>query len=281
MNSYLSTALYAILKPLIGLMYRNGMAFGEFSRLAKLAYIEVIEKELMEATQKATTSQIAISSGLTRKDVSNLRKEITPNPAPKKHVKQNRATRVISAWISDPEFCSQLGKAKNINIQGEHGTFEKLVAQYSGDMPYRAMLKELLRIGAIELKGDDEVILVRAAYIPSDGENGMYELLGEDVSLLISTIKHNITNKSTNKNNKPWYQRKVSYNRIPAEHLDEFRELAETENQLLLVKLNNWLAQHDMNKNITISSKNPMKVGVGAYYFEVRSENSNVTNDKN
>ena len=269
-----------ILKPLIGLMYRNGMAFGEFSRLAKLAYIEVIEKELMEATQKATTSQIAISSGLTRKDVSNLRKEVAPNPDEKEHVKQNRATRVISAWISDPEFCRSLGKAKNLNIQGEHGTFEKLVAQYSGDMPYRAMLKELLRIGAIELNDDDEVTLVRAAYIPSDGENGMYELLGEDVSLLISTIKHNITNKNTNKNNKPWYQRKVSYNRIPAEHLDEFRELAETENQLLLVKFNNWLAQHDMNKNITISSKNPMKVGVGAYYFEVRSEISNVTNDK-
>jgi len=277
MNNYLSTALYAILKPLIGLMYRNGMAFGEFSRLAKLAYIEVIEKELMEATQKATTSQIAISSGLTRKDVGNLRKELTPDSDPKKHVKQNRATRVISAWISDPEFCSSLGKAKSLNIQGDHGTFEKLVAQYSGDMPYRAMLKELLRIGAIELKGDDEVDLVRAAYIPSDGENGMYELLGEDVSLLITTIKHNITNE----NNKPWYQRKVSYNRIPAEHLDEFRELAEKESQLLLVKLNTWLAQHDMNKQITISSNNPMKVGVGAYYFEVRSENSNVNNDKN
>ena len=255
-------------------MYRNGVSFGEFSRLAKLAYIEVIEKELIGSTQKATTSQIAISSGLTRKEVSSLRKEFVPNSVV--NIKQNRATRVISAWISDPKFCNQQGEAKVLNVQGNDETFEQLVAQYSGDMPYRAMMKELLRTGAIETREDNKVALIRAAYIPSDGENGMYSLLGEDVSLLLSTIKHNITNKE----NDPRYQRKVSYDRIPVEHLNEFRELAKKENQLLLVKLNEWLAKHDMNKQTILSNSNSMKVGVGAYYFETESENPKGTNDE-
>ncbi len=275
MNAHLTTALYAILKPLIGLMYRNGMAFGEFSKLAKLAYIEVIEKELIESKQKATTSQIAISSGLTRKDISKLRKE--PIPLQDEQVSQNRATRVISAWISDPLFCDEDNNANILDIQGESGTFEHLVNQYSGDMPFRAMMKELLRTGSIETRTGNKVALIRAAYIPSDDENGMYGLLGEDVSLLISTIKHNITNKKK----KPRYQRKVSYDRIDVEKLDEFREIVAKENQRLLVKLNEWLAQHDMNKQTTIKNKDSMKVGVGVYYFEAESEKSKGTNDEN
>jgi len=256
-------------------MYRNGMAFGEFSRLAKLAYIEVIEKELIASDQKATTSQIAISSGLTRKEVSSLRKESIPHQ--KSSMKQNRASRVISAWISDPQFCDEDGNAKILDIQGDNGTFEQLVNQYSGDMPFRAMMKELLRTGAIETTEDNKVILIRAAYIPSDDENAMYDLLGEDVSLLISTIKHNITDKDNN----PLYQRKVSYDKIAVDNLDEFREMVATENQKLLVKLNEWLALHDMKNKPTIEQKSTMKVGVGAYYFETESENQQETNNEN
>jgi hypothetical protein len=274
MNKHLSTALYAILKPLISLMYRNGMGFSEFSQLAKLAYIEVIEKELIRSNQKATTSQIAISSGLTRKEVSSLRKKIAPDQAI--NIKQNRATRVISAWISDTQFCDQQGKAKVLSILGEDETFEQLVAQYSGDMPHRAMMKELLRTGAIETRENIKVGLLRAAYIPSADENEMYSLLGEDVSLLLSTIKHNITNKE----NEPLYQRKVSYDRISVEHIVEFRKLAKKENQLLLVKLNSWLAKHDMNKQTVIGNGDSMKVGVGAYYFETKSKNSKGLNNE-
>ena len=275
MNKYISTALYAILKPLVALMYRNGIAFGEFSRLAKLAYIEVIEKELIKSTDKATTSQIAISSGLTRKEVSKLRKEFIPNQ--KQNIDKNRATRVISAWISDPLFCNQTNKANVLNIQGESGSFEQLVNKYSGDMPFKAMMKELLRIGAIEMRENNKVALIRAAYIPSDNENEMYDLLGEDVSLLISTIKHNITNKTE----KPRYQRKVSYDQIPLENLNEFKEMVAIENQTLLVKLNEWLAQHDMSKQSTKEKKESVKVGVGVYYFEAASEKTKGENHEN
>ena len=274
-NAHLTTALYAILKPLIGLMYRNGIAFGEFSKLAKLAYIEVIEKELIESKQKATTSQIAISSGLTRKEISAFRKESTP--LHDKKANQNRAIRVISAWISDPLFSDKDNKANVLDVQGGNGTFEHLVNQYSGDIPYKAMMKELLRINAIKKRKGNKVALIRAAYIPSDDENGMYELLGEDVSLLISTIKHNITNKKK----KPRYQRKVSYDRINVKKLDEFRELVAKENQALLVKLNKWLAKHDMNKQTPTKNEESMKVGVGVYYFETESKKSKGTNDEN
>ncbi len=284
MNRPLTTALYSILKSLVGLMFRNGIAFGDFSKLAKRAYIEVTERELRESGQKTTTSSIAIITGLTRKEVAALRKETSPKLV--HTTTHNRATRVISGWISDTDFCDSSGKAKMLNVQGEEGSFEALVSRHSGDIPYRAMLDELVRTDAVQITDTNQVVLLRAAYIPSTGESDKYALLGEDVSLLINTIKHNIvvasdssvSNGTKNRVSKektameadsdtPFYQRKVCYDKIPAEFIPAFKQMANEENQSLLVKLNQWLAEHDMDKHPLMTGK-AMKVGVGIYYFE-------------
>lgn len=262
MNKNFSSAIYVIIKPLIGLMLRNGIAFGDFLRLAKRAYVEEAEKELKQLGQKTTTSRIAVITGLTRKDVAALRKENSPQIEYATH--HNRAVRVISAWISDPDFYEQKGKAKVLDIHGAENSFEALVSRYSGDMPYRAVLDELVRTGAVERKEKDQVELIRDAYVPSGEEEQKYAVLGEDVNLLISTIKHNIIKTD----DEARYQRKVCYNRIAAENLPAFKELANKENQNLLLKLNTWLAEHDMDRNPAITSETPMKVGVGVYYFE-------------
>ncbi len=273
MNRHLTIAIYAILKPLVGLMHRNGLSFGDFSTIAKHAFIKETENELLASGQKATTSSLAIITGLTRKDVAALRKQQAPKT--ETVLQQNRAIRVISGWVTDKDFCSAKGKPKILDILGTKNSFETLVHRHSGDIPYKAILKELIRSEAIEVD-NNKVSLIRAAYIPSEDENGKYKHLAEDVSQLISTIKHNIIEN----NLEPRYQRKVSYDRVPAEHLKEFKTLAAKENQKLLIKLNTWLAEHDMDNHADIKSDNPMKVGVGVYYFEDPSEGHEVDNEK-
>ena len=243
-------------------MFRNGVSFAEFSRIAKHAYIKETEKELLASGEKASTSSIAIITGLTRKDVAALRKEGLPKAEEGKQ--KNRAIRVITGWLTDPEFCDAKGQPKVLDIHGKNNSFEKLVNHHSGDMPYKALIKELIRTEAVEIIDETKVELIREAYIPSNDENAKYDVLGEDVSLLISTIKHNIISTDS----EPRYQRKVSYDKIPAELLEDFKALANKENQLLLLKLNAWLAQHDMDTQTNIKSENPMKVGVGVYYFQ-------------
>ena len=269
MNKHISSAIYRVLKPIFSVMFRNSISFGAFTRIAKQAYIEVTETEVIASGQKATTSKIAIITGLTRKDVAALRKDIPTNfPQGQK----NRAVRVISGWISNPEFCDEQGKARTLTILGEKGSFEALVNRHSGDMPYRAMLNELIRTKSVKLKGDDQVILVRTAYIPSDSENEKYDVMGEDVSLLLSTIQYNISVADEATDKAPRYQRKVCYDKIPSEYIEEFQTLANKENQLLLLKLNHWLAEHDMDRQPILQSDKPLKVGVGVYYFEESPE---------
>ncbi len=274
MNRHLTTAIYAIIKPLVGLMHRNGLSFGEFSTIAKHAFIKETEKELLASGQKATTSSLAIITGLTRKDVAALRKQDAPKS--EAALQQNRAIRVISGWVSELDFCDVNGDPKILDISGSKNSFEDLVQKHSGDIPYKAILKELLRSEAVEVIDKNKVALIRAAYIPSDDENGKYMHLAEDVSQLISTIKHNIISKEF----EPRYQRKVCYERVPAQYIDEFKALANKENQKLLIKLNKWLAQHDIDNQAGDKNSTPMKVGVGVYYFEGPCEGQEVDDEK-
>ncbi len=265
MKDVLSTAVLAILRSLIALMYRSGISFGEFTQLAKVAYTKEVEQELIKANEKVTTSRIAIITGLTRKEVAAIRKQDAPKI--EQTQKHGRAVRVITAWVNDANYHDNKGQPKILNVlnKGADVSFESLVSQYSGDMPYRAMMNELIRTGSVELIDKNKVKLVRVAHIPANqDDNEKYTILGEDVPLLISSIKHNIIN--TDK--PPFYQRKVCYNNISRKHIAEFKALANRENQALLERLNNWLAEHDAENHESSDSNNSVKVGVGVYYFE-------------
>ena len=275
MNKHLINSLLLLLKPLIGILNRNGIAFGDFSRLAKQAYIQETEKELIKSGEKPTTAKIAIITGLTRKDVASLRKNAVPmlKPNPQK----NRAVRVLSGWITDSAFSNKKGAPKELPIKGKTNSFEALVARYSGDMPYKSMLQELIRIGSVEKTGDDKVKLLRSVYIPSKEEAAKYTTLGDDVSLLISTIKHNILEVEQPSR----YQRKVCYDQIPAKYITEFRQLADERSQQLLEELNDWLAQHDLDRHPDLKADKPMKIGLGIYYFEEETQNKEDTHHEN
>lgn len=267
MNEKLTKSIFLLLRPLVSLLNNNGVAFGDFSKLAKQAYIIETEKELLRAGEKPTTSKIAIITGLTRKDVAALRTETFPKF--EKNSQKNRSIRVISGWISDKEFCESEGSANVLPLRGESGSFEILVKRYSGDITAPSMLDELLRIKVVTQDENKNITLLKAAYISSDDDNAKYENLGEDVNLLISTIKHNISNK----NQPPRFQRKVSYDKIPWEYVEEFRAIANQYSQALLVKLNGWLAKHDVDREPNLDNKNLHKIGVGLYYFEEKQNN--------
>jgi hypothetical protein len=66
----------------------------------------------------------------------------------------------------------------------------------------------------------------------------------------------------------PRFQRKVSYDNLPAEALQELRAMSASESQALLEKLDQWLAAHDRDTNPLIDGSGRKRVGVGIYYFE-------------
>ncbi len=262
MNSALYNASYRLLSPLVKILLRKGVAYSELMQVIKQVYVDSTEKQLIESEGKATTSRIAIITGLTRKDVAQIRKSpLTPDSVSQKY---NRSLRVINGWLEDPEFCTPGGYPEVLPIHGVEKSFEKLVERYSGNMTSRAMLDELESVGIVKRIEKEHVSLQHHAYLPSSDEKEAFTIMGTDVALLISTIDHNMNNEPENAR----FQRKVCYDNIPDECLTELRTMVNKEGQALLEKLNTWFLQHDRDSNPEIKGKGHNRAGVGIFYFE-------------
>lgn len=264
MNNILRAAFYQILKSLMRILYRKGIAFGEFMQLAKQAYVDVVEDELTRSGERATTTRIAVITGLTRKEVTQLRQAEITAAAPR----FNRMLRVLNAWLHDEAFLDSEGQPAVLAFRGVEPSFEQLVQRYSGDMSSFAMLDEMLRVKLVESLADGSVRLLSAVYIPDQDDETQLQLLGIDVSLLVMTIDHNLTVPSDER----YYQRKVSYNNLPQEVLPAFRAFVRKDAHQLLLRFNQWLYEHDRDTNPKVEGSGRMQAGVGIYYFEQPTE---------
>lgn len=257
----LSYSVQKLLRPLIRILLRNGISYGMFTNIAKWVYVDVAIKEFGIANKKPTDSRIAIITGLSRKEVKNVKQMDKPNEVTERY---NRAARVISGWIRDPTFQDGWKEPAVLPAEGEGATFSELVKKYSGDVPARAILDELLRVKAIEKMPDGRIRLVERAYIPSGGDTDKLHILGTDVALLINTIDHNLGCQPEN----AYYQRKVAYNNLPEEAIPELRKLAAKHAQIFLESLDEWLATQDRDANPTRGGSGRKHAGVGIYFFE-------------
>ncbi len=135
---------------------------------------------------------------------------------------------------------------------------------YSGDMPVRAVLDELLRVGAVEMGEDNKIRLLSRGYVPQKDEESKVSILGTDVKDLISTIDHNLSSSEKDS----FFQRKVSYDNLPNEALEDFRNISKIRSQEFLEFWDRWLSEHDRDSNPHTKGTQRKRAGLGLYYFE-------------
>lgn len=262
----LGAAVVRLLQPLVRLLLRYGMSYGVFAELAKGVFVEVATKEYALSNRKQSDSRVSVITGLSRKEVARVKKlPVLTDAAMAKQY--NRAARVISGWQIDSRFCDASGHPAALPWDGEAASFCNLVKAYSGDMTARAVLDELIRVGAAELLdhgGRDAVQLRAPAYVPARAEDMKLHILGTDVANLIATIDHNLDAAS----GEPLFQRKVSYNNLPVEALPELRALTRERAQRLLEEFNRHLSQQDRDANPSVQGTGRKTAGIGIYYFE-------------
>ena len=149
-------------------------------------------------------------------------------------------------------------------MAGPDASFSELVKRFSGDVPVRATLDELIRVGAVERLEDGSVSLLTRTYIPESSDADKLHILGTDVAHLISTIDHNLKSDPIG----PFFQRKVAYDNLPDEVLPVFRKHSANRAQAFLESLDRWLAQRDRDVTPTVKGTGRNQAGIGIYYFE-------------
>ena len=259
----LSAAVLRLFRPLVRILLRNGVSYRTFSDLAKWVYVDVATKEFGIKGRKQSTSRVSVITGLSRKEVKRMRQLPRPDDRLSSE-RYNRAARVIAAWRRESDFLDAEGKAAPLPMVGSGATFSELAKRFSGDVPARAILDELIRVGAVERLEDGRVCLLTRAYVPESRDADKLHILGTDVGHLISTIDHNLKPDPIG----PLLQLKVSYDNLPDEILPAFRELSAKRAQALLESLDRWLAKRDRDVTPTVKGSGRNQAGLGVYYFE-------------
>ncbi|MEW6248197.1 MAG: DUF6502 family protein [Nitrospirota bacterium] len=261
--SALLAAISHLLRPLVRLLLRHGIPFKAVAEVAKHVYVTVAMDEFALPTRKQTVSRVSVLTGLSRKEVHRVL-AIPPQQDQDAAIRYNRAARIVTGWIRDAEFLDKQGRPRPLPWQGRRRSFAALVERYSGDIPARAVLDELLRVGVVRRLEDGRVQLLTRGYVPQTSEPDKLAILGTDVADLVTTIDHNLQHGSST----PRFQRKVMYDNLPAEAVARFRTLASRSAQKLLEGFDRWLARHDRDRSPSVRGTGRLRAGVGIYYFE-------------
>ena len=151
----LLSALEAILRPTVKLLLQSGIGYSEFVSVAKSVFVQVATDEYKRRGRPANFSQVSAMTGISRKEVSRIRKprsddRWTPS------MEASPVNTVLHEWHFDPDFSDGGGTAKTLPFEGPL-SFSTLVSRYVGDIPPGAMRSTLQKAGVLTQNSDGSV----------------------------------------------------------------------------------------------------------------------------
>ncbi|MEY3007785.1 MAG: hypothetical protein RI942_2127 [Pseudomonadota bacterium] len=264
------TMALKILRPLVRMLIRQGVAHRTLEDYVREAYVLEGEEELLGNGGKVTVSSLAVLTGLSRKEVKRI-KDSAADGEEGDAAQRHRIVRLLGAWSNHPDF-SENGEGRALPIQGEQ-SFTELVKRFSGDMTPVSTLSLLEQSGNV-LRVGDELFLIKKHYLPVQTPTQQLALFGTDVNELMQTIIHNLSSKHQER----WFQRKVSNAQVSVDALAAFKQYAAEKSMALLEDYDEWLSKHEISNQAQQESdpqgEAAAYVTVGIYYLETPKQES-------
>ena len=274
MSDSVKTGLLAayskLLRPLIRILLRHGITYAELSEVVKRVYVHTAAQEFRVPGKKMSKARIAIVTGLTRKEVQRI-SAIKTEGKYKNKANASRIGRVLSGWHTDPDFTGPYGMPLELRYDSENPddvTFVKLVQRFSGDMTPRAMLDELIRVGAVVETDQNWFKAVRREYVPNLLAPNFLERVGSGVHNFATTIETNMQKEAPGKGlfeRYVWRPGGIKKSDLPA-----FNQYIRERGQGLLDEIDNWLSKLEPpDEN---DPNDVVNTGLGIYHYVVRHE---------
>lgn len=257
-------AVRRILRPLVRHLIRHGVTFPAVSGLLKRVFVEVAEEEGKLPRRKLSDSRIALITGIPRKEVARLREE--DEPAKAVPLDAHFATRLLGRWTADPAFLTPDGEPQILPFEqiDDGPSFSDLVKQVGQDIPARAVLDELVRVGAVAVSRARDVSLLTRRYVPSGGTVEKIDMLGTDVAELVATIGHNIVAPRDD----AFLQQKIEFDNVGSRGVPILRRRLRELGDAFLNKVEQLMVLYDRDRNPSAPGGARTRVVMGAYYFQ-------------
>ena len=150
-----TSVLQDLLAELALVLLPRGMTPKQFAELARFAFVQAATQMSRLRNGRVNQSRVAAQTGLSRADVKRL---LRSDAFDINRIRDAPLERVINGWRTDRPFAQGPGRPKRLRISGAKTSFPSLVRKYGGDVPHRAVLDDLRRIGAFSDDGECVVL---------------------------------------------------------------------------------------------------------------------------
>jgi len=181
------------LRPIARIALRHCMSCLEFEEIARWVFVDVaLNDPLLSLSGRGRQfkSRAAILTGLSRKEVMRLSRQPMPGDG-KELTSRNRAARVVAGWLLPP-FVDGRGAPKVLPIKGGNDSFLGLVRNCGGDVPYRAILDELLETGVVERVNGKGLRLKSKGKLYPRGSHEALQRAGDGLDGLLAHVEKHL-----------------------------------------------------------------------------------------
>jgi hypothetical protein len=183
-------ALKRVIDPVMDLVFDAGITVREFNGLVRERAVRIAAARVSKESGRRSNSRIAILTGLARSEVARILNADDSSSSPP--ADQHPVRRVLSSWYDDQRFLEPDGDPAILAIYGRKRSFEQLVALFSGGIPVRAMLDQLVQIDAVEILSGRRVKVKSRVPIFRGMNSSAIAVVGERAGDLLGTLKSNL-----------------------------------------------------------------------------------------
>jgi hypothetical protein len=182
-------AAMAMLEPLAGLLLSRQLGYAQAQELLKAAFVQASARAFAAQSKLPTVSNLSVATGLRRPEVKRALAQVVRPAAQQPSVAQQARLR----WATDRGYLDAAGQPRRLPRTAPDGepSFARLAAAVSKDMHARALLDEMLRIGAVEEDGEF-VTLRQREYQPPESEDELVRIAGANVGDHLSAVLMNL-----------------------------------------------------------------------------------------
>jgi hypothetical protein len=263
-------ALLDLLAPLIGFVLDSGLSTHELHSILREAAVRCVAARQMDVARRVNISGIAASTGIPRAEISRILKATSESPPQVTDRQQQSTNRILAVWHQDPKYTTAGGKPADLNMYGRGATFDSLVRNFGRGIPTRAMLDELTRTGAVEVRSSRLVRVKTAVVIDRGMSPRAIRSFGERATELLSTMLQNMRDPES-----PKFIASISGTSIPPAELPLFRKELASKGTDFLADLREVLSRETVSGIDKRKHSPPMnRVSVTIFYHETtrRSE---------
>jgi hypothetical protein len=258
----LLAAFGRLMKPLVRILLRNGVAYGEFAEVVKRVYVDVSATAIRDVGGVASESKVAIKTGLSRTEVSRLLSQSDFN-GDGLEAQTNRVGWLLTLWHQDT---GPYGIPLELPFDEKPGkrSFCELVRRSGAlDVTPSELLDELVRVGAAVQLPNGLIRVLARSYLPSQTDPAALEFMSVAFTDLASTLARNLEYEERSK----FFERRVwTPHGIAEKDVAAFEQMVNEQGQHFLETLDDWLTSRETEARK--SHDEVVRVGVATYMFQ-------------